>query len=464
MKVNVHPIFLWPKQRKFVESKAFVTGFVGGRGTGKTTVAALYIALNSRDGDPWMAVSPTYTELEDSTWPVVESMYKRAGIWISAVKSPIRRVRFRTQDGGESSIVFRTGEKPESLRGPSKAGLWLDEPGTMNEEVYKIGLPVLRHRGQSGKLLMTFTPRGKRHWTYGKFYDRDEETGKDRLRPNRFLVQAATYENPFAPDDYYDNLRSDFTSALAEQELEGQFVDLAGLMFQRDWFDVVETVPRIGDRVRYWDKAGTEDNPKAAYTVGCLMSQSKDGYWYVEDLQRRQCSYLERENLILETAQRDAAKYKNEVIIVTEQEPGSGGKESAQRTIRMLAGYPAYKDVVGAGRQFRTEGASKLPGQAKIVRAQGLAAQAEAGNVRLKRGDWNKEFLDELAAFPMMAWMDIVDATSGAFNWLAKLYAAGSMALPSRSQGGTIDPSRHGVPLATNGESDRFDRPGWFQR
>jgi hypothetical protein len=55
----------------------------------------------------------------------------------------------------------------------------------------------------------------------------------------------------------------------------------------------------------------------------------------------------------------------------------------------------------------------------KRTRAQPFAAQAEAGNVRIVAGEWNRDYLDELTLFPEGANDDQVDASSGAFNKLA---------------------------------------------
>ena len=67
-----------------------------------------------------------------------------------------------------------------------------------------------------------------------------------------------------------------------------------------------------------------------------------------------------------------------------EQEPGSGGKESAEFTIRNLAGY-----------QIRAE---RVTGD-KLTRAKPLAAQTEAGNVYLVAAAWNEAFLAEAHRF-----------------------------------------------------------------
>ena len=48
-----------------------------------------------------------------------------------------------------------------------------------------------------------------------------------------------------------------------------------------------------------------------------------------------------------------------------------------------------------------------------------MASQMQVGNVRIVKGSWNHEFLEELLAFPSGEHDDQVDAMSGAFNRLA---------------------------------------------
>lgn len=179
---------------------------------------------------------------------------------------------------------------------------------------------------------------------------------------------------------------------------------LEGGLFKRGWFDIVNAVPSAAQRVRYWDKAGTDAG--GDYTAGALIAMDGDGVFYVENVVRGQWSALERERIIRQTAELDGRN----VPIWVEQEPGSGGKESAQATIRALAGWNVY--------------AERVTGD-KLTRAQPFAAQCEAHNVRVVRGDWNAAFLDELTMFPNGRHDDQVDASAGAFNMLVEiLYAA----------------------------------------
>lgn len=174
-----------------------------------------------------------------------------------------------------------------------------------------------------------------------------------------------------------------------------------GEMFKRAWFKIIKASPAAAERVRYWDKAGTEGG--GAFTCGALMARGDNKRFCVEDVRRGQWSAGEREKIIRQTAELDKARF-GRVEVVVEQEPGSGGKESAESTILNLAGFRVSAD--------------KVTGD-KVIRAEPFAAQCEAGNVDLLEGDWNAGYLDRLAAFPMGKYKDDVDASSGAFNKLA---------------------------------------------
>jgi len=159
---------------------------------------------------------------------------------------------------------------------------------------------------------------------------------------------------------------------------------------------------KIARTVRFWDKAGTEDG--GAYTAGVLMHAMRDKTYVIEHVVRGQWSALEREDHILSWARLDKANcrgYRYEVGV--EQEPGSGGKESAEATIRNLAGFNAFADKVTGSKE---------------ARADPFAAQVQGGNVKLVAGTWHYSLLDEMESFPQGKYRDQVDACSGAFNRL----------------------------------------------
>ena len=149
--------------------------------------------------------------------------------------------------------------------------------------------------------------------------------------------------------------------------------------------------------VRYWDKAGTAG--AGAYTVGVRMHQLTNNRWIVDDVKRGQWSSEEREQIIRKTAEADGTS----VIVGIEQEPGSGGKESAEGTILNLAGFSCYKETATGD---------------KVDRADRYSVQVNNGNVSLLVGDWNHEYIEELRNFPFSTYKDQVDASSGCFKRL----------------------------------------------
>jgi predicted phage terminase large subunit-like protein len=174
-----------------------------------------------------------------------------------------------------------------------------------------------------------------------------------------------------------------------------------GGMFKVDNFVVIDQLPNpvnFQQTVRYWDKAGTKEdkNRKAAYTVGVKMSILTGNRFIVHDVKRGRWSSEEREDVILYTARADGIP----VPVYFEQEPGSGGKESAEGTVRNLAGFAAYAD---------------LPRGDKVYRADPYSVQVNRGQVMLLRGDWNHDFIEEHRNFPHSTYKDQVDAAAGAF-------------------------------------------------
>lgn len=173
-----------------------------------------------------------------------------------------------------------------------------------------------------------------------------------------------------------------------------------GGMFKVDNFELVEEIPHpahVVKSVRYWDKAGTKD--AGAYTAGVKMTQLINNRWIIEDVRRGRWSAEKRERIIQETAQQDGPN----VVIWVEQEPGSGGKESAEASIRGLAGFSVYAD---------------RPTGDKTARADSYSVQVNNGGVRLFKAPWNREFIEEHRFFPFSTYKDQVDASAGAFNKL----------------------------------------------
>jgi len=449
-------------QREFLDAKEQVVGFVGGIGAGKTRVGALKVSSHAKPGDPWMCVSPDAGVARETTFPTFLEVVRLTGQYVSDVLTPYPRVSFRTRGTrGHAELLFRSAESPEKLRGANKAGIWIDEASIIDESVYNILVGRLRWRGEMGQILSTFTPCGTKHWTFGKFFQRVDlvdESNADRVkyfnevayvpRENSKLVHCKTRDNPFAPEQFADAVAGNYSAMMQQQELDGDFVDINGLMFKRHFFKQIDSAPHNAARVRYWDKAATAGE-KGCFTAGVLMARDPFGTFYVEDVIRGQWSALERNTVIEQTAQRDANRYNNTVSIYFEQEPGSSGKEITDQLVMRLCQYPVYRDMAAAT-AVRKSGSLTLPGDAKIRRAMPFAAAAEAGNVRIVRGDWNADWIEEFVSFPEYKFCDQVDATSAGYQKLAALPPDGVFAARMNM---AIDSSQFGETATLSNDS-----------
>lgn len=183
-----------------------------------------------------------------------------------------------------------------------------------------------------------------------------------------------------------------------------------GGMFQRAWFEILPVPPRLRKLVAYVDKAGTKEG-KGAETAIVLMGEYEDSSagldamrtkYVLMDCLHGRWEASTREAIIKQTAESWRAAY-GFVEWWVEEEPGSGGKESAQGTIANLVGFACK--------------AEKVTGD-KATRAEPLSSQASVGKVKMRAAAWNNYALQELESFPVGKLRDIVDAMGGAFNKL----------------------------------------------
>ncbi len=173
--------------------------------------------------------------------------------------------------------------------------------------------------------------------------------------------------------------------------------------------------------VRFWDKAGTAwlkgKKNHSAFTVGTLMGMKLDDVghktFWVLDVIRGRWDSGDRERTIRETAEMDGFG----VIIGIEEEPGSGGKQSAEESVANLAGF-----------RVRTVKVSKAEGD-KEQRADAFSVQVNHGRVYVPTdADWLEPWLSELEYFPNSKYKDQVDSASCAFTMLrGKVKRVGGM-------------------------------------
>lgn len=229
--------------------------------------------------------------------------------------------------------------------------------------------------------------------------------------PDNFIVEddfREEVDQALCPERYDEKRLKEIQAGMSEFNWAALYqqrpVPKEGGMFRRSWFDIVDSVPTKMFRLRWWDRAATAG--AGDWTVGALLGYDpQNDLFFVEDIVRGQWASGERDKIIKQVAGFDRDRYGLSLKQWVEQEPGSSGVDAAKAFISLLTGFPAkYEPSTGS----------------KEDAADPLASLAQIGRVKLKRGHWNKEFLDEIESFPLGAHDDIVDATSKAFNKLSR--------------------------------------------
>ena len=238
-------------------------------------------------------------------------------------------------------------------------------------------------------------PGGTGHsWVRERFVD------PVRKKEHAIFIPATLTDNPSLDQETYRKNLEHLSPIDRERLMNGDWdVSEEGAYFQRHWFKFITEPPSHARAkwIRYWDMAATKDGD---WTAGCLMGLTDDGTWIIADMRRMRGTPHEVERFIAATAMEDGFG----TPIRMEQEPGSSGV--------MAIDY--YRRKILVGYDFR---ADKKTGSKETL-AGPVSSAAEAGNIALVVGRWNRDFLDEVSLFPNGAHDDQIDSMSGAFHCL----------------------------------------------
>lgn len=381
--------------------------FYGGAAGGGKSDALLMAALQYVDVPGYSAIlfRRTYADLtlpgalmdRAAEWlrPWMENGTVR---WIDKEKTYV----FKCPSGGTATLSFGYLENENDkyrYQGAEFQFIGFDELTQINMKAYTYMFSRLRRlKGVAIPLRVrsASNPGGAGHdWVKQRFLIEGQEK-------NRIFIPATMHDNPFLDLDEYAQSLQELDPVTRAQLQEGDWnVKHGGSLFDRNWFQVVDHAPTEARRVRYWDLAATEPKPgkDPDWTVGLKISEA-DGIFYVEDVRRFQKTPGDVEKTVRTTAELDG--YDTRIYI--EEEPGSSGKNNTYNYVtKVLLGFAAYGN--------RETGS-------KFLRAQGVSAAAQKGIIKIVRGIWNTDFLDELEAFPNVNHDDQIDGLSGAFRMI----------------------------------------------
>jgi predicted phage terminase large subunit-like protein len=230
------------------------------------------------------------------------------------------------------------------------------------------------------------------------------------LRPATATSRAVTFVDPrtedgelLFPERYPQETVTELKAAMSAYAWAGQMQQRpsprGGAMLRVDQLEIVDGYPAEAKLLRAWDLAGTKvDQLKRNdpdWTRGALCAFHA-GIFYIVDVRSIRATPGQVEALIKQTAVLDGYK----VPIRVPQDPGAAGKAVAEDYVRnVLPGWPVHVD--------RETGD-------KVTRAQPFVTAVEHGNVKLVRGEWVRDFLEEAMTFPFGRHDDQIDAVSAA--------------------------------------------------
>jgi predicted phage terminase large subunit-like protein len=290
-------------------------------------------------------------------------------------------------------VQFKSAEEPDGLRGEGLDFIIIDEAAHV-KKLQEIWEQCLRATlsDRKGRAMFISTPRGFNffHDLY-KRAETDTEwasfhfTSKDRPSFDPVEYAAACAELP---------------ALVARQEYGAEFVQLAGALFKRDHFEIIQTAPACRMWVRMWDLAFTTKTT-SDWTAGCRMGMTAEGDIIIAHVVHERLEWPDALRLVANTALSDGPACRQVVESVS---AATGFVDTLLRD-PSLAGIALSKFV---------------PHVDKITRAMPLLNRAEQRKVKLVAGPWNAAFLDELCSFPESDHDDMVDAATAGMQAIAE--------------------------------------------
>jgi len=383
---------LHPKQTEVFNDDHRFKVVAAGRRFGKSRLAAWTLiieALKSQSKDVFY-VAPTFQQAKDIMWTVLKELAH------SVIKSVHENTAVITLIN-DRKIYLKGSDRPDTMRGVGLAYVVIDEYADMKPQVFEqILRPALSD--VKGGALFIGTPKGRNHF-YELYTMAQKEEDKDWVS-----FHFTSFDNPLLDPEEIEAAKKSMSSFSFRQEYLASFEAAQSDLFKEDWLRFVdkEDIPSDGQYYIAVDLAGFEDVSKQAGNKKKHLDESaiavvkicEDG-WYVDSIVSGRWDIKETANKILDTAK----IYDVRLVGI-------------ERGMAKNAVLPYLQDLMKRKNFFisvvdLTHGNKKKTD--RIVWA--LQGRFEHGRIKLVRGEWNKQFTDQLLNFPnTQIHDDLIDA------------------------------------------------------
>ena len=370
---------LLPWQQEVFNDTARFKIVAAGRRTGKSRLAAWLLiinALQAKSGHVFY-VAPTQGQARDIMWSTLLELAH------PVVKgSHINNLQITLING--ATISLKGADRPETMRGVSLKFLVLDEYADMKPSVWDTILrPALAD--QKGQALFIGTPMGRNH-----FYDLYQygSLGTDETYK---AWHFTSYSNPLLDPEEIDVAKKSMSSFAFRQEFMASFEAIGSEIFKEEWITFDEEEPEVGDYYVAVDLAGFSDvgsiskgqSSRLDSTAISVVKVNEDGWWVAEIVYGRWDLNSTAEEIfdIVEHYKPIAVGIEKGIAKQAVMSPLMDLQKRKQRFFRV--------EELTHGNKKKTD---------RIVWA--LQGRFENGYISLNKGDWNKEFMDQLFQFP----------------------------------------------------------------
>lgn len=306
---------------------------------------------------------------------------------------------------GGVKLSMRSAERAENIEGFAFPHIILNEAGIIlkgrrgrnlwqssifpmimdyNSNVYFIGTP----KGRSSM-------KGEISETGRCLYYELAERGND-VDTKWKTFNYSSYSNPVLDREAIAQIECEVPLALRQQEIYGQFMDLGGqLVFKEDWFHIIDHPP-----VDYRRKIMSLDTAfkKEAhndYSAGVVFLETSNTYYWLDTFNLK----LEFPELI-EQVVSWYNYHKPDMVLIEDKASGQSLIQALKRETRIPI-LPVKVDTD------------------KLSRTTAITSLFSTGLVKLIRGKWNREAIDQHCEFNGIEDYDddIVDAVSQVLNY-----------------------------------------------
>jgi predicted phage terminase large subunit-like protein len=343
------------------------------------------IKIASQGGNCWW-IAPSY-DIAEIAWDFI------AGI-TAQIPGATRSLAHRRADLCGGWVQVKSADSEGGLRGRGLDDISVDETAHISgfKDIWEQELrPALADK--KGTACFFSTPKGLNY-----FYELFKQAEIDPELWASF--QMPSWTNPHLDPAEIEAARKALPALVFRQEFGAEFVQLAGAMFKREYFEIVDKAPALSTQARHWDLAASTKT-QADRSAGARLGLADDGTVYVLDCIADRWEWPGLVRIIGSTARSDGSDVAQSVETTGTQ----------KGMLQLLQAEPSLVNVGFKGVSPATD---------KITRANPWLARAEQGKVKLVRGEWNGAWLDEVCSFPEGDHDDRVDATSGAFAALAE--------------------------------------------